>query len=137
MKPKSHWIGPKLRTLLLLAWAASGTPLQAVEPWAEPRLPVKEGLTLWLDAGKVKEGRVALGIRGFDQTSRRIDVWPDASGMGHHLRQPKVESRPVLESSPGGSTVRFDGKGAYFSAAWTAKFDTASVFLVAAPRTNA
>ncbi|HEY3899739.1 MAG TPA: ThuA domain-containing protein [Chthoniobacter sp.] len=108
----------------------------AVEPWTDPRLPAKDDLALWLDAAKVKEGRAALGAHELDLNLRRVDLWPDGSGQGHHVRQPAKESQPALVTSPGGSTLRFDGKASFLLGAWAAKLDTASVFIVAAPRTN-
>ena len=42
-----------LRSLLALALVSVGLPARAVEPWADPRLPVTAGLELWLDAGRI------------------------------------------------------------------------------------
>ena len=77
-----------------------------------------------------------IGIGSFDVTKRKVEAWPDGSGQGHHARQQNFEFRPVLQTSAGGSTVRFDGRNSFLASEWNAKFEAASVFIVAAPRLN-
>ena len=121
---------------LLLAFAVVIAKLCAVEPWADEKLPVKDGLAVWLDAATLKDALPQIGIKFFDLTRRKVETWPDASGNGRHARQANVEFRPVLETSAGGSAVRFDGRNSFLAGAWSAKLDAASVFIVAAPRIN-
>ena len=108
----------------------------AVEPWADSHLPVTDGLDLWLDAATVPDALPAIGVKAFDLTKRKIEAWPDGSGQGHHARQPNFDFRPVLQSSAGGSAVRFDGQNNFLASEWNAKLDATSVFIVAAPRFN-
>ena len=117
-------------------FVSSAQPACGFEPWADQKLQVKDGLTLWFDAEKIKEALPEIGVKGFDFTKRKIEAWPDASGNGHHARQANPEFRPMLQTSAGGSAVRFDGKGEFLSAAWSANLEAASVFIVAAPRMN-
>jgi hypothetical protein len=47
--------GPLSRLLFVAAcaFAAAGAAVRAAEPWADPKLPVTRGLTLWLDATRL------------------------------------------------------------------------------------
>src|SRR5260221_6794297 len=125
-----------MKSLTIALLAVCTAHALAVEPWADSRLPVTDGLDLWLDAAKVKEALPAIGVKSFDLTRRKIEAWPDGSGQGHHARQQNAEFRPVLQTSAGGSAVRFDGRHSFLSSEWTAKLDEATVFIVAAPRLN-
>src|SRR5262245_29219115 len=68
-------------TLLLLVAAAPGL---AAEPWVDPKLPVKDGLQLWLDATRPGAAKVNDGPIGH---------WMDGSGKGRHLTQSDPKAR--------------------------------------------
>jgi len=136
MKPNQFPRSLKIRGAMALLSIVLAANLCAVEPWADSRLPVTDGLDLWLDAAKLREALPAIGIQSFDLTKRKVEAWPDGSGQGHHARQQNFEFRPVLQISAGGSAVRFDGRNSFLASEWTAKLDAATVFIVAAPRLN-
>ena len=73
-------------------WALAVGASQAVEPWADPKLPVKDGLELWLD------GTHALGARPL-KSREALNEWPDASGRGRNLRQDDKTAQPKLLNS--------------------------------------
>ena len=73
-------------SLTLFALAVGPFPVaRSAEPWADPKLPVSDGLELWLDAARPAEKHPPPGP---------LDVWMDGSGKGRHLRQPKEAARP-------------------------------------------
>jgi hypothetical protein len=51
----------------------------AAEPWADKKLPVTEGLELWLDGAHAAGAKAAEPDRGLSQ-------WLDASGNGRNLQ---------------------------------------------------
>ncbi|WP_169977347.1 PQQ-dependent sugar dehydrogenase [Tautonia rosea] len=83
-------------------------PPRRSEPWADVSLPVKAGLRWWLDAGRINQGRSALGLEPL-ATGSPVAVWPDASGYGRHPRQRRIEAQPRFEDRGGRPAVRFDG----------------------------
>jgi len=108
----------------------------AIERWADPKLPVREGLELWFDASRenaAREGRRPLVANGGP-----LDQWHDASGLKRHVRQPVSPARPRLIRESGGAVVRFDGNDDFLSAAnLESSFTNITLFIRAAPRTNA
>ena len=73
-------------------------PCWAVESWADPRLPVTEGLSLWLDASRVMDAARAHGdIAPADR--QEIATWYDASGQHRDAHQPAKARRPQLWTS--------------------------------------
>jgi putative heme-binding domain-containing protein len=85
----------------------------AQEAWADPKLPVRDGLEVWLDARQAppKEG-----------------AWLDASGRGRHL---------AGAAAFGPAGVRFDGLRQVLEARGpAASFPALTVFAVAAPTSN-
>ena len=78
---------------LILTLVASA---RAVEPWADPKMPVTEGLELWLDATRIdaaaKYGKEKLAADG------KLAVWFDGSGKARHVRQGKEAARPTASS---------------------------------------
>src|SRR5262245_22160525 len=119
--------------LLLVASTTRGEP----EPWGDKRRPATEGLVLWLDASAQAEARKALGKPAV-LDGQSLDVWFDASGHGRHLTQPGRDAQPRFEALKGGAAVRFDGQDDFlFLAGLKQEFRTATVFVVAAPMTNA
>jgi putative heme-binding domain-containing protein len=87
------------------------------EPWADPALPVKDGLELWVDATRPSSD----------------DAWPDASGKRRDLRAPSVEARPKRLKS----TWSFDGKDDRFEVKGLPALRNFTLVLVASPRANA
>ncbi|HKS38537.1 MAG TPA: ThuA domain-containing protein [Verrucomicrobiae bacterium] len=118
------------------AMALVATKSSAVERWADPKLPVREGLALWLDASRenaAREGRRPLVANGGP-----LDQWHDASGLKRDLRQPVSAARPRLIRESGGAVVRFDGNDDFLSAAnLESSFTNITLFIRATPRTNA
>lgn len=110
------------------AWLAGARA--DVEPWADARLPVREGLRTWLDAGRGPAGEETAA-------GSPLGVWRDASGEGRDFEQPEAKARPRRISVDGRSFVRFDGADDFLEArGFEASVREATVFVVAAPTTN-
>jgi putative heme-binding domain-containing protein len=138
------WLLAASAAAALLGFFAADKPRPAVEKWADPRLPVKRGLALWLDAGRIPEARKAAGLPALKaaglpalKAGDALEVWPDGSGTKRDVAQRKAEARPTYRPAGGFHAVRFDGKGTHLrlSAAGQA-FKEATVFVVAAPYPN-
>jgi putative heme-binding domain-containing protein len=121
----------KFYHLLLLAFA---TITHAIEPWADDRLPVKDGVALWLDASRVPKARAAMRLPLF--RDQGLDMWQDGSGARRSVRQMELTRRPLLEESVGGSAIKFDGKDDCFSGQGPIRAGSVTLFAVAAPLTN-
>lgn len=132
----------KMKLLILAVWLATagagrligaGT---AVEPWADPQLPVKPGLVLWLDAtrqGAVRQARQLPAL----PDGAECDIWFDGSGRGFHLSQGIPEARPRLRLRDGVAAVAFDGKDDFLGAGnLSVAITNATLFLRAAPLSN-
>ncbi|MDQ3622757.1 MAG: PQQ-dependent sugar dehydrogenase, partial [Verrucomicrobiota bacterium] len=124
-----------LLTIAVIALASAGRA--AAEPWVDERLPVREGLVLWLDAAKLNPARAARRLAEL-APGAPIDHWPDASGEGRDPGQVVHQSRPSFQTTPAGAFVRFDGSDDFLT---TAKLGSdvpeATLFLVARARSNA
>ena len=92
-------------TLLILTTVPS---IEAVEPWADTRLTVTEGLELWLDASRI-EGPVP-NAKPTRLANGKVSLWPDASGKGRHVGQAVESARPTFLRSGETALVRFDGE---------------------------
>src|SRR5438132_2297000 len=81
-----------------------GTTASAAAPekWADPKLPVRDGLELWLDAARATGEQIV-------PADGKLAEWRDASGKGRHLRQPVAAAQPTRLPAGGGAVVRFDG----------------------------
>jgi len=100
------------------------------EPWADSKLPVRDGLTLWLDAGRAAGDKIL-------PKDGKLTEWRDASGKGRHLRQESDVARPLLVSGSGGTLVRFDGLGTYLRAVKQgSELHSFTLFVVGVPRQN-
>jgi putative heme-binding domain-containing protein len=109
---------------------------QALEPWADDKLPVTSGLELWLDAARQSNARTALMLPGLTANTA-ADTWFDGSGQNRHVSQRLNDSRPRFQPLANSASFRFDGKDDFFSAAnLNASFTNATVFIVAAPKNN-
>jgi putative heme-binding domain-containing protein len=118
---------------LVLAKTASAQP---IEPWADASLPVKGGLTVWLDATRQSaawdaNGRALVG-------GELLDVFYDASGRGRDFSQPLATAQPRFVEGRHRAAVRFDGKDDHlrFSSSRGATLKTFTAFLVTSVRTN-
>jgi putative heme-binding domain-containing protein len=123
-------------SVLLLAVAPAGAFAQSLEPWADAALPVKEKLTLWLDASRLGAARKALG-RGELKKDAGLATWPDASGNRLDVRQDVVEAMPRIIGVGKDALVRFDGEDDHFRLAQAGKsLEQFTIFVVASPRRN-
>ncbi len=120
-----------------LMGAAVARPVTAQEKWADAGLPVKPGLVLWLDAGRLAD---AWRVHGKPMLlpGARLDVWHDASGQGRHFVQRLQPSQPrYVSAGDGRAVVRFDGQNSFLERTGLGRATKElTVFLVAAPRSN-
>src|SRR5213596_3797713 len=75
---------------LLILWSllvGHGSLLAAVEPWADERLAVTNGLELWLDLSRQNAARGGLQLPPLASWNN-VDYLLDGSGRGRHLAQP-------------------------------------------------
>lgn len=118
--------------LVLLASSAL-----AIEPWADPDLPAKEGVLLWLDAARQPAAWQAHKKPPL-HNGAAVDVWYDGSGIGRHLVQRLQASQPRFVRAGTQAVVRFDGKDDSLALSGQNRtLDKFTVFFVAAPRSNA
>jgi len=118
---------------LLLAVSSS---THAAEPWADSRLTVRDGLELWLDAGRQTEARATRNLPAL-KTDADVDTWLDGSGNERHLRQQISAARPKLVRLGETPLMRFDGIDDHLRATGEpAELKSWTVFLVAVPRSN-
>ena len=116
----------------------------AVEPWADKRLSVTNGLELWLDASTEIAARShrppgASGalISSKPTNGRPLDNWHDGSGRRRDLCQPIPTARPRFVRTAAGALVRFDGADDFlFASGIHESFEETTVFIVAAPHSN-
>ncbi|MEX2172482.1 MAG: ThuA domain-containing protein [Pirellulales bacterium] len=124
------------------AWAIlllpAVSPAIAAEPprWADAKLPVKDGLAVWLDAAAQNAAR-----KGRNEPPIANDAplaeWLDASGAELNLTQPDAKLQPRLQLVGDVALVSFDAGGAHLSADKLGQqFDNLTVFLVTAPYSN-
>jgi len=121
-----------LAFLLILPVAFSA---RAVEPWADPKLTVTDGLELWLDASRIEPG--VRGTKMKASADGKLIVWEDASGKKRHLKQATPAARPTVMKVGEASLVRFDGVDDVMRiVAQKGELNAFTVFLVVAPRAN-
>jgi putative heme-binding domain-containing protein len=126
----------RFRFLLAFALASAPVAAQAVEPWADPKLPVTEGLELWLDAGRVDAAAKATKEKAV--VDGKLAVWHDGSGKGRHVRQPVAGARPALvQLGDGLAVARFDGEDDHLRlTGGKDELKAFRAFVVVAPRMN-
>jgi putative heme-binding domain-containing protein len=118
----------------LLALVALGSPAFAVEPWADPKLPVTDGLELWLDASRIEAGSKDINLAAV--ANGKVQVWTDASGKRRNLVQTKA-GQPELVKVGNAAVVRFDGVDDYVRRTDTkGELKEFTIFMVVAPRAN-
>jgi len=128
-----------IRTLgwgLLLASLTAAQLVGAVEPWADPRLEVVDGIAMWLDGGAQAKARAALSKAPIADGGA-VEAWHDGSGRRRDVKQPDEALRPVWRVDGEATTVRFGGRGPYLIAEELGlSLHDATVFVVAAPYHN-
>jgi putative heme-binding domain-containing protein len=108
----------------------------AAEKWADPRLPVTNGLVVWLDAARLSKARAALGLPLL-RDGDTLDQWPDASGHKRRLAQADPRVRPAYRPTGDFHAIRFNGQDAHFRLSNLGQsFREMTVFVVAAPFSN-
>ncbi len=123
---------------LLLGLASAN----AVEPWADNKLSVTNGLELWFDAlhemsARSKQANSETSNTDQPVTNLPLDLWHDASGHKRTLRQPIPEARPKLFRTASEAFVRFDGINDYLlTAGLNGGLHETTIFILAAPHSN-
>ena len=129
----SHRVRAALISILIIAapaWAGD-----APEKWADPALPVSDGLQLWLDAGRLNAARQAVGEKDLVDGDK-VSTWYDASGSGRNLIQKAGDAQPTFLAGDAPALL-FDGQGTYLSATGLGRsYKEATVVVVAAPFSN-
>src|SRR5262245_36287456 len=124
-------------TRLLLAVLLLSMPLtaRAVEPWADSKLPVTDGLHLCLDASRIEAA--AKAEKETLPSDGMLAVWFDGSGNGRHVRQPVVERQPTIVKAGEVAVVRFDGDDDRLRlTGGKDELQNLTLFIVVAPRRN-
>ena len=122
--------------LLVLCLCTVLTAAQAAEPWTDPKLPLSEGLQLWLDASRQVSFRQQHGPRWLSEGAR-VDRWFDGSGQHRDVSQLVKDFTPQFRSGGGVGWVRFDGRDDFLSGSQVPlRLTNATVFIVAAPGSN-
>jgi putative heme-binding domain-containing protein len=118
-----------MRLLLTLSLIiAIGSSTQSSEPWSDSKMPVKDGLELWLDATRIAEKPIPDG---------KVETWHDASGKGRHVRQANEAFRPKKQTVANAALVRFDGIDDHLRAVKQGiTCDSFTVIAVVVPRAN-
>ncbi len=100
-----------------------------VARWADPGIPLKDGLELWLDASRENEAREAHYMNRLAE-GQGMDLWHDSSGRSRHLAQWTAAARPSWRNG----VVSFDGDD-FLAALLTPGLESkaCTVFVVAAP----
>jgi hypothetical protein len=107
----------------------------AAEPWADPKMPVRDGLELWLDARTLDAA--AKATRDRVVIDGRLAVWPDGSGRSRHVRQPLSAARPRVVKAGGAPLVRFDGENEHLRfTGGRGELKAFTAFVVVIPRNN-
>jgi len=121
--------------LFLLSLSAQTVPA-ALEPWTDPRLPVRDGLEFWLDVSRQNAARQAQLLPGL-LDKNPVDLAFDGSGNHFHLSQRAPDARPQMKVSGSGAWFRFDGKDDSLAVTRLARTLTnCTIFVVAAPHSN-
>ncbi len=96
-----------LRFLLVSLFFVTPIVANAAEPWADPKMPVTDGLELWLDSSRIDAA--AKGTKEKAIIGGKLAMWPDGSGKGRHVRQSVAERQPTIVKVGDAAVVRFDG----------------------------
>src|SRR6059036_1271837 len=113
------------------------TSLGGIEPWVDPNLPVRDGLVAWYDTSTQNTAREAAQLASLSSGSP-ADYLLDGSGDRRHLTQPVASFRPTFRQTGSHSWLSFDGTDDFLpTVGWSLSLTNATLFVVAAPRTNA
>ncbi len=122
-----------LLTVLLLLFAF---PARAVESWADSKLPVKEGLEVWLDASRQRDVFRENAMRPLFEGAL-VPSFRDGSGHRRDFAQHAREAMPLFSSRGPLAWIRFDGQDDFLGRTEPGlQFTNLTVFIVGAPRTN-
>ncbi len=128
-----------LSVLLFFALAPSCLTAQTVpeiRPWADPRLPIKKGLAVWLDATTLAAA-AKTEIGTVPSPGQQIQRLHDGSGHRRDFIQPSEKARPTWTRVGDGWTIRFDGEDDHLRSVHTSvPANGLTVVLVAAPHQN-
>jgi putative heme-binding domain-containing protein len=120
-------------SLILLLAISIPSIATAVEPWADARLSVRDGLVTWLDGSVQNAARKARKEPELAD-GENLAAWYDGSGHERHVRGSDPVSQPALRLAGPHGFVRFDGLADSLSAGGVgARFDELTIFIVAAP----
>lgn len=104
--------------------------------WADTNLPVSEGLAVWLDAQAQPRAYAAHGL-AVPTARGPIGTVFDGSGNGRHVVQRHAPAQPTFFLRDSLAAVQFDGQDdALEQTAIGLKAEAATIFVVAAPRSN-
>ena len=112
------------------------TLAEATEPWSDPRLPVSNGLVIWLDASRLTDAHQARGQQPV-QNGDPLALWPDGSGHHRDLTQKEKKAQPVFQPTGDFHAVHFSGNGAHLRRSGLKQaLKEMTVFMVSAPYSN-
>ena len=110
--------------------------MKSIEPWSDPSLPIRDGLSWWLDARTLNAGRVVRGLPEV-QDQGLIDRWPDASGFGRDVVQRVQAAQPRLDLRGPLPVVVLDGEDDWLGASQVnLRTREATILVVVAPTNN-
>ncbi len=110
---------------------------RAVEPWADPRPTITNGLVVWLDVSRQNAARGAAGLPPLQSWNDAPDLLLDGSGQHRDFAQPVLTARPRFRQEFNGAMLSFDGQDDFLAATRRGTVLTnVTIFVVAAPRTN-
>ncbi len=128
----------RITLLFILLFQTLPATLWGQETWTDTNLPIKTGLTLWLDAQAQPEAWKVHATRGFPlMDGRAFDVWFDGSGQKQHFTQRVDAAQPVFRKIEDYSFVSFDGKDDFLSHTQSGRrAEEFTVFAFLAPQSN-
>ncbi len=124
--------------ILLLTVDSSGLrEARAQSPeWADKRLPIRDGLILWMDANAIQASRKSGNLPSLGD-GKPLEQWLDASSSNRNFLQPNQADQPTLHQLGEDWTVRFDGDTDHMRCtSRSGEVRAATLFIVAAPHQN-
>src|SRR5213075_1464027 len=115
----------------------SAIDCRAVEPWADSRLAITNGLQIWLDVSRQNAARGAAGLPPLQSWNDAPDLLLDGSGHRRDVAQPVLAARPRFRQEFNGAMLSFDGQDDLLASTRPGTpLTNATILVVAAPRTN-